>query len=1668
MAVSKGNLTGKTYLAGIYFMGWKVRAGIEVNLPDTNVFGSGNIRIVETWNLSTTAPVSVTSSTTYYIGCPVPLVVRGEGHATFKIFKETPYGDIPLAVIERDYLDRDQYANDSATQSPFIVSLPKLIHFQGQPLSSTSLKLKYRPAGSLSAYTEVTLPKYQINGNAIDGWYAYDWSAIPSGNYDYIYEAQDANSKVLNRVSGQFRIDSANAANTTVLSQTPQNLDPQYVSQLQWIISGTQDQSSTIHNRQEHNAFGDIISETDGLGRRTDLYYNTQGKLIRKLAPETDSTNNAGLVSRVRPETRYYYDRLGRFVGTQDANGNRTTQRYAGANPQAGGDGLVMQEYHADGGSKTTGYDRFGQMRTQTDEIGRTTRSTYDKNRNLIRIDRPTRGAGEYLAGQAGYDLYNYDLYNYDSLGQRISHTNALGNTEKWTYDSLGRVTQSASFAGRTTTYTYLWNATQTSLGGVVSGGWRKTTTDANNRTQVDDDDIWGRNWSHTDLGGHVFNTSYNAAGWVMQRTGTTTGQKINYTYYDNGFVKTIQDDTLNTYTKYEYDAAGNRTFEGYTTIVGQGNREFYQYANISYDELNRVKQVWDPKYQVNYEYDAVGNRRRVKAYYHDGANGNASTQDYWYLYDSMNRFTLTKGTMSGTLGSGTIVKGTEGIELQYNAAGERKVAIYGYDGHREDYAYNADGYLATTSINSLSSAIRNNNLMGQLDNYVEYNLGSATVRTNDTNTYDADSKVSKVHNNLTAKGTNYSYLADGTLDSTTTYGDSTTTTSSYSYEWWDSAKQSQIQVQASNQAVKNWAPGYSQFQYDANGNLKQVNDNVGNRALRYVTNAEGLILKRDEIANLSVNKTHYWYYANGRKIGDVGNDGQSREDYAQALQGDKNVDRKTLYQRFKPVNTADFDQNYEPINANYPSGTPGTYTVRTGDTLRTIASSLWGDGSLWYLLADANGLSGSATLTAGTTLVVPNKVTNLHNNSTTFRPYSAGEAIGDTSPTLPDPPPPPVQSDGCGGAGTILMIVVMAVVTVYTAGAASAYFAGTAQLGFGATMAAGAGVMTGGAALSMAATVGAAMVGAAAGNIVGQGLAIAMNMQKDFSWNQVGMSALSAGVTAGLGGYLGKTTDVLELAGRAALGSGLSQGLGEQLGMGVKFSWTNVAMAAVSSGVNSAVKAYTPFTSKDVFQESLNNLASGLTMNALRGGQMTAAQVAAEALGNALGDSMVEGMQSPDQSAAETARLRRSMYEPDESAAETARLGRSMYQPDQSAAEDARLARSMYQPDQSAAEDARLGRYEVDAMDAQYVQQSDAIMERRNQTAVQTAARQAAARAAARAKLQAQRDVMLVPDSGDAPGSFGAISPGSYARTGVSESEIADLSRWMSGTYTASRNGASRARIGWGSSGPNVMSNSDLVAYVGAANSGPSNGNWAQRVWASPEVQSAKSRGVGFFISEFIDQAGDAWGGYTGYNPVNNTYYGPSEQQSATWRTVAGVGLLVVPEVAMPLRPMYGAEIGATASASKLSFDSSLNVVDKTFAIRTGEILAENPVGAASYARLQRQGTDIRFVNDSMMKELGLFEFDAKQNTVTVNMLRHSSAEEAASTIVHEATHQKGWFNGVPQNTQFTEYQAFRNEFLFMNGVRPSLSERMNIWNDVQSLYPDLPQGKFPFGGKR
>jgi hypothetical protein len=171
-----------------------------------------------------------------------------------------------------------------------------------------------------------------------------------------------------------------------------------------------------------------------------------------------------------------------------------------------------------------------------------------------------------------------------------------------------------------------------------------------------------------------------------------------------------------------------------------------------------------------------------------------------------------------------------------------------------------------------------------------------------------------------------------------------------------------------------------------------------------------------------------------------------------------------------------------------------------------------------------------------------------------------------------------------------IIMIVVAVVATIFTAGAAALAMAGTlGSAGLGTVMAAGASAMIGGGVVagvgvsalgvSMGGIAAAAAIGGAVGSIVSQGVGIAIGAQEKFSWKQVGLSAIGSGVGAGIGGS-SVGAEVSSFAGGGATGAmavaavsnAATQGIAVAVGVQEKFQWRSVAASAVGAGVGRAL----------------------------------------------------------------------------------------------------------------------------------------------------------------------------------------------------------------------------------------------------------------------------------------------------------------------------------------------------------------------------------------------------------------------------------------------------------------------------------------------------------------
>ena len=207
-------------------------------------------------------------------------------------------------------------------------------------------------------------------------------------------------------------------------------------------------------------------------------------------------------------------------------------------------------------------------------------------------------------------------------------------------------------------------------------------------------------------------------------------------------------------------------------------------------------------------------------------------------------------------------------------------------------------------------------------------------------------------------------------------------------------------------------------FAYNEQGQLTSatISDYLY-RSVSFTNDELGQIIRRDETRPYTAptaqsgSPHEVWYRYSGRQLGYTGNNGGSDITTSASI-----AERQQVAPTAGNIGTfrnsstygaayADFAQSYDPLNSYNQGAGGGSYTVRQGDTLVSIAQSIYGDGNLWYKIAEANGLSAGASLIEGRSLTLPTGVAKSGYNDTTFRPYNPQEAIGDLSPTNAKPP---------------------------------------------------------------------------------------------------------------------------------------------------------------------------------------------------------------------------------------------------------------------------------------------------------------------------------------------------------------------------------------------------------------------------------------------------------------------------------------------------------------------------------------------------------------------------------------------------------------------------------------------------------------------------------------
>lgn len=986
---------------------------------------------------------------------------------------------------------------------------------------------------------------------------------------------------------------------------------------------------------QDVDRFGNLLRHTNALGYTTYYEYNAMDACILQKLPEVQSVDEHGIAHLIAPTIRYAVDALGRTIAMTDANGHTVAHVYDA-------EGRITQDIDARGAHRDKDYDNFGQLIRQTNELGGITTYTYDHLNRLLTLTTPKTSTH----------------YEYDEAGHLIRQTDAAGTIHAMTYDELGYLTTLTDAHG-TTRYEY------------DDSGHKTAETDALGHSRTWRYDEQGRLREHTDLGGHKTQYTYNKNGLILSEK-STSGKDIVYHYYSDGQLEQYVDNRTLEVVNYAYDVEGNILSKASSRVDGWAvETDHYQY-----DALGRLvdvsrKSVADPNntiLSIYYEYDAVGNIRdsRVIANY---TGYKVSQHIDYFRYDENNRMLINKGSLvNGEINFTT----AQGTALAYDEAGhiiDAKTFENGILAHYT-YHYNTDNQL---------DIIHKNDHDLQTKRYVDGQLVEETLFDNNgvatqhnTLFYENGRLLGLTTKNqwgVEAAKTRYQYDAVGNITQLTTdvaaegKKPGFTQTHQYHYALWDDYLQQTDDLTLSSTAYATQY-GKSTRHYDMNGQLQDVEDEqpgINNNTTHYLASSiDGVRARRDKTG-----QTSYLNVA-GKTIGDIhlsDSDKTQQLDVYGGFTPEGSVQQSAPgggfvgQKKHKTRTTGEFLYNTEQTNTdgtlpNAPQDNLGAYTIKAGDTLESIAFQLYGDSSLWYLLADANGITDRSAhagekgsqLHVGQRLNLPQAANNQHHTSRTNNLQSSQNLLGNTNATLSTTNAPPStrashhHNNFWKTMAKITTVIIGAVAMVMSAGILATLIApGAAAFGISSLITGGLSVLGGAATgLGAASTLGISFAAGFIGSIAGQGAANAMHLQKGLDLNSALLTGLATSATAGLGKLLNGSSVYKDL--RSTMDSGslnkvfsisnatemmerdaLTQSLNLALSHHQHFDWLELGVSSATAGVMGGEEIRDLNNKLGPIGTIISSEAQALATGSITNNHFDAQQILTDNLGNAI-----------------------------------------------------------------------------------------------------------------------------------------------------------------------------------------------------------------------------------------------------------------------------------------------------------------------------------------------------------------------------------------------------------------------------------------------------------------
>ncbi|MGF1731254.1 polymorphic toxin type 46 domain-containing protein, partial [Photobacterium kasasachensis] len=1021
-----------------------------------------------------------------------------------------------------------------------------------------------------------------------------------------------------------------------------------------------------------YDSFGNKTHTKDAMGNFILTTYNKRGLVTRE--GQIRVTEQSKVVSKsVDPYA--WYGASGSY-GSYGSSGSSSTYITIGS-----------RSFYNSGLTHTYIYDQAGRriqdITGLSDNGANTVYTQYDANGNVIAKRTMERVVTRY----------EYDEYNRKSI-----EITADGRYQKWWHDSFGNVTQRRDLSGRTTsvklnahkqveketngdnvnTYTYWNNGALKSVARTGSSGW-----DALARNL----EAWSpqkRNY-HSKSVSNIYRSEVSRYDYdrLGNRTSETHSSKREYTRthsYRERPSKYGSYVTRNVSERFVYDFKRTTTNKynarGQLVEVTSPQQAYspkvFEAATSKYgSSAPKIESNTSGLQRLQYYYDEVGNRRRVYAeVIRSGTFGAVETQDHYYTYDSVNRV-LVANAVNAT---GGYKEGTR--SFTYDNLNRRTREI-----KREGGRYDHERYTYLLSSGQLSSTYK-------LKNSTSASISAATYRQSSRD-YDSYGRLTREYNyaisngegnshatrGSTIKRTDYSWGSGSRLNKQTTYnlrdisrqemhvhrryGNSGPVMATYPVNVYD-----HTELRKASEVIYN--------SYDGTGNVLQYTVNV-NRQNNVILKGGGDVWDYTEVhtksyffgisaqqqtSNMTTTRRHWrpnnttsyfdrfgeLMYVRGSNTRSAGHDRMliSNRDGQVLFRRDGNKMQDFYYANGKvlgesgTLSATNFESHMVSASKMQQSA-PGTYAVSNGDTLKGIAQKLWGDPSLWYLIADANSIEPTAALQQGMSLTIPTVNSNVHNNDSTFKPYNAADAIGKIDAEAIHVPPP--SNHGCATMIVAIVVIVVAAVVTYGASTALATPAATGVAG-GAT--AGGAAAAGGATLSASGAMLAGAAGAAAGNAAGQLVGMALGVQDGFDLGGVFKAGARGALAAGVGIMAGKVAgagglfeqgSIGYIAARSAVQAGGNYLTNAVLEGHSNFSWkalaANVAGSMAGHYAGEAIGGDAMTASQQFTRDLASSFAGGYTEDIARewmdiGGKRGFENIAVDAFGNALGNSVV------------------------------------------------------------------------------------------------------------------------------------------------------------------------------------------------------------------------------------------------------------------------------------------------------------------------------------------------------------------------------------------------------------------------------------------------------------